>query len=877
VSTAPTPGSDIGKLPPPPEPGTPVVRVVEYYTEVARRFVPTFDLELVPLSGKNPGVGGLAWQTRASSDPEAVLAHLKALGSAGRRVDGLGALMNRFITFDVDHPEHMPPELTTLVIRGLVSETRPGRSHFIFRLPLGVHYGARKDLINAAYPPLDGKSWGEIKGFNGQVRIWSPNDDGSHVRLVPGEIPMLPPELGIVLMEPTFYFGDPVTEAALDDWLDEHIGNLHPEWLADDVARVGEPNPDGDPSKNGRLVRRIYHVGMNIAAGAYPGRRAYEALHDAWVGLCVAEGDYITDGGPGDHERKHRDIWKRAVGKLTCDPKSLADIEAKKLKIGGGYGEPLDMDNPVHAEFVEWLGGWADREGVPGPRSGVEVGTLSADEVSALLTAVEGDEAEDSSPGGQVFDMAEMVAARLARLEAKTGIPVLPPTGTGHPSGGESSGPPEIVETRDEEIRGSTAVPAAGTPPEAVADGGSGSSSGGEPPPVGGSAPHPPSSGYEAVMENLLLTQREQIMAERDRLLRGKIAKAWIDDHESSAVLPTLHRERPVWTPIPAPDGLLRSDGVGLLYRSQPATHALIGGKGSGKSTLGAVAACEWMRAGSTVCWVDFEVGKPIVYNQFLTIRADPDLCAERLIVVAMSQEKGGIAGVVPAIEALGIVPGLVVLDSVSRAIARAGLNENDAAAFIQLVDEFADRLRDRGSSVLVIDHIGHEDKTRGRGTSSKGQQIDIEHTVEVLRGWSREVEGAVRIVARKDRRGYMTPDSTVAVVSFQPDLSVSDPDRRPLDVTVLPPGTPGALGWAALGVSGSTGELAGSVMGIFGAAGTGAERSMTAIGKELRDSGVRCSNEALRDTLEALVEDGYLSESPGVRGARMFRVAEDD
>jgi AAA domain len=860
--------SSAAAVPPPPEPGAPIVEVVRYYTETARSAVPGWDVELIPIAGKDPGVGGLAWQSHASSEPTAVLEHLRSLGPKIKRVDGLGALMNHHLAFDVDHPEHLPADLGDLLAGGLINSTRAGRRHHIFRVPAGRRVGGRKDLINATFPSSG--SWGELKAWNGQIRIWSPNADGTHVRLLPGPIPELPAPLVPLLLEPEFYFGDAMSGAMLDDWLDGHTTEMRPDWLDVDVARLGE---SGAGAKNERLVPRVWNCCINLAADAYSGRRAYEALHTAWVDLCVSEADYIPDG-PGSHERKFRSLWERCAGKVTVDPKALADVEAKRLIVHGGMGPPLDPSNPEDADFIAWIGDWAEREGSRRPMVGVDE-DLSPVEVAAMLAAVDEDSEMPVAVLPPVVDLHARMEARLARLE--TGVPPVPDV----PAVGTPVAPPERDDENSRSSLSTSEVPGGPHGPEGP-EGPNGASEPFALPSeasalVGTSAGDPELTPYQRVVASIVETKGEKIRDERDKLLIREAAAEWIKQNRDTAKLPTLHRRRPEWTKVPPPDGLLRTDGVGLLYNTKKTTHALIGGKGSGKSTLGAVAACEWMRNGSTVIWIDFEVGIDNVYNQFLTVRGDPDLLEERLVVIAMGAEAGGLDGVTRAIEADGIVPGLICLDSVARAIARSGLSENDAEAFITLVDSFADRMRDRGSSVLVIDHFGHEDKTRGRGTSTKGDQIDVELTVEVLRGWSRLSAGSTRLTCRKDRRGYMVPDSAVAVVEYTPDLSVADLERRPLDVVIHPPSSmPAALAVSA-GATADVESVRAVVLDILTEEGIGSEMSVTAIDKAVRGRGIRkLASDTLRDALEGLLDDGLLDVRDGPRKSRLWRIADE-
>lgn len=436
-----------------PQPGTPLLDVIEFYCRTAPEMLgrENYDLPIVPLIGKNPGVNGGRWYDCATSDPEAAKDHLTLLGKmGGGRVDGFGSLMDDYITFDVDHPESMPRDLGAIIAGGLGSVTRPGRQHRIFRVPRGRRFGGRKDLINGAFPCAS--SWGEIKGFHSQVRIWSPNhDDGTHVRLIPGVVPMLPAELVPLLMEPELLSGDPVSVAVLDEWLDDkgplaeggggEVG-LHPEWLEADVRKLRQIDPAApDNSKNRRVLIRVWHVAINAAAGCYPARRAYDRLYDEYVQVCVEEGDWQ----PGN-DRKYQDIWRRVLGKIETDPGAADRVERRKIEVrtagGGAPWDPLGDD----AELVGIILGMAERAGV----------TLTPAEMALITT---GEPVVETT----ARELRELMEAEEHPVEGAERAAAVAESVAHHPSGGASGGaePPKP-------IVGSLGAPE--TPPE-VAEG----------------------------------------------------------------------------------------------------------------------------------------------------------------------------------------------------------------------------------------------------------------------------------------------------------------------------------------------------------------------------------------------------------------------
>lgn len=265
-----------------------------------------------------------------------------------------------------------------------------------------------------------------------------------------------------------------------------------------------------------------------------------------------------------------------------------------------------------------------------------------------------------------------------------------------------------------------------------------------------------------------------------------------------------------VWQELVPPDSLLRTDGVGLL-QTGGISHVLFGDAGSGKTMLALKKAIEQTRLGRDVVWLDYEMGRKRLTNWLLRLGMDK-YGASRLHVLDFVGQDGSLGDAFKAVERLqerlkgeGRSISWLVMDSLSRATSRLDQEtfggENDSSSFIQIVDSFVGRLSAEGVSTLMIDHVGHGDKTRQRGTSAKLQQTDVAYSFEVAVPWSRDAEGAVKLTCRKMRDGYFAVEEIVAVAVVQPQKTAGvDPEKRHVKITLLPPDEPAAAAWLAEG-----------------------------------------------------------------------------
>lgn len=102
-------------------------------------------------------------------------------------------------------------------------------------------------------------------------------------------------------------------------------------------------------------------------------------------------------------------------------------------------------------------------------------------------------------------------------------------------------------------------------------------------------------------------------------------------------------------------------------------------------------------------------------------------LCLERSLRLTLDEE---MLQLVTAIEAAGIKPACILIDTYSKF--SAGLDENDNAEVAGFLSRLSRALRERfDATILIVAHAGHGDAKRPRGASALMANPDAEYIVE--------------------------------------------------------------------------------------------------------------------------------------------------
>jgi KaiC/GvpD/RAD55 family RecA-like ATPase len=206
------------------------------------------------------------------------------------------------------------------------------------------------------------------------------------------------------------------------------------------------------------------------------------------------------------------------------------------------------------------------------------------------------------------------------------------------------------------------------------------------------------------------------------------------------------------------PDGVFPSLGS-VLIAGDPA---------SGKSMLAYWAAIRYARAGLTCAVYDAEMG-PERVKALLSDLGATAAETERIAYIA-APESGEIANLVRHAQALldvteEIGARLLILDAENPLMAASGLDSDKAQEVRKFHNQVVRPQVARGLVVLTIDHSGHGDKTRARGSSDKSAAADMVVTVEQTTPFARGRSGQMQVVCRKDRSGVQPRGATNLIV----------------------------------------------------------------------------------------------------------------
>jgi hypothetical protein len=234
---------------------------------------------------------------------------------------------------------------------------------------------------------------------------------------------------------------------------------------------------------------------------------------------------------------------------------------------------------------------------------------------------------------------------------------------------------------------------------------------------------------------------------------------------------------------VPAPTLLCGK----MLY--QAGLHSITGAPDSGKTTLALWWGLQLMKEGGRLLFLDEEGGPEIVAEKFIALGATAGDMENASYVPfpGRSWSQGDILALHDLASA--VQPQMILWDSSAAFLARAGLDENQAPDVTNFWARVLTPLaRDMGTAILVIDHDGKAtEKSRyARGSGAKLAACDVAYKVEMLRPFTRDADGLLRVTVTKDRRGWLHRDWKTAMVTgngqiwpqFAPDDEKGDEDR---------------------------------------------------------------------------------------------------
>jgi hypothetical protein len=336
-----------------------------------------------------------------------------------------------------------------------------------------------------------------------------------------------------------------------------------------------------------------------------------------------------------------------------------------------------------------------------------------------------------------------------------------------------------------------------------------------------------------------------------DALARGPVMAGDWWDTEFEVIEPTL----------------FQVDGAKpLLYPGK--SHVFIGEPGRGKSLLGQRLLVELATQDRASLFIDLEKKFEDFRDRIRALGATKPL-AQR---TGYWRLNGALTP--PALKSIiGFCDewrvSVVVIDSVGRALSRAGLDENNNDDVRRWYDGAVEPLLRAGLTVVLIDHykkpagdggrFGGSPSAASRYAKGAGAKMDVidgaAYGVETAVPFSRDKAGLIRIVTAKDNNGTRHEGSVAAEARVVP----SDGGRR-IEVTLVPPeplptNTDGTPRWTA---------IMEQVSRFVEGASTPPSRSKV-------EAGVNGGATGVRSAIDTLLSEGFLVATDGPRGAKLL------
>jgi hypothetical protein len=200
---------------------------------------------------------------------------------------------------------------------------------------------------------------------------------------------------------------------------------------------------------------------------------------------------------------------------------------------------------------------------------------------------------------------------------------------------------------------------------------------------------------------------------------------------------------------IPAPpiliDDLLYGDGQ---------VHTLSGHPGCGKSTLAMWMAYDQLLQQRHVTWLDFESGTRQTARRMQAIGVTGAMARSCLNYAPFP---GRIEAQVEDIARRW--PGsLIVIDSMSKALAAAGASENANDEVTAWLSPVVRACKDHQIPIVIIDHIskGGGLSEYSRGAGAKHADEDVQWRINKVEEFNRKQAGLIHVENKKDREGFL-------------------------------------------------------------------------------------------------------------------------
>jgi len=287
---------------------------------------------------------------------------------------------------------------------------------------------------------------------------------------------------------------------------------------------------------------------------------------------------------------------------------------------------------------------------------------------------------------------------------------------------------------------------------------------------------------------------------------------------------------------------------VGLVYPGK--RHVFSGPQESAKTLAAYAIALEIVRAGGLVAVLDFEMGQWDARDRLRELGATDDDLAGVLYLEPEEQAKPSDIARLVALE-----PALVLIDAAAGAYDLHGLDDNKRQDVERFTRVYIRDFWRNGIATIVLDHVVKNHEGRGNyaiGSERKVGGADVHLGFEVKVPISRGSNGLYKITTHKDRGGFLHRGHLA-------DLHLSsDPETHRIRWEFRKPE-----------VADESGVFRPTV--LMEKVSRYLEGLTDPVSRATIEDAVTGNRDYIRKAIDALVTDGFASQSPGPRGAKLI------
>ncbi len=185
--------------------------------------------------------------------------------------------------------------------------------------------------------------------------------------------------------------------------------------------------------------------------------------------------------------------------------------------------------------------------------------------------------------------------------------------------------------------------------------------------------------------------------------------------------------------------------------------HHFFAEAGSAKTWLALWLTVQAIRRGERVLYLDAENGRRTISERLELLGVNTDRLDEVLHYYSYPNLDSRAESVQGYLDKLDDYrPELIVFDSWVNFLSACGMSEDSNTDVTNWSIKFLHPANLRGITTIILDHVGHADKTRHRAAMRKRDEVQVQWALNNTEKFNRKNVGRVVLVNKKDREGWL-------------------------------------------------------------------------------------------------------------------------